>query len=77
MNFRIITDEGSGYILQKKVILFWVCARWKLNPIFGEPAAIRSKWRFSTVRDAKQWASSMVSESKKIRFRVIEEFHIN
>lgn len=73
MNFRIITDEGSGYILQKKVILFWVCARWEIQ---SYTAAIRSKWRFSTVRDAKQWASSMVSESKKIRFRVIEEFHI-
>lgn len=71
MNFRIITDEGDGYILQIKRGLFWRSVKHYETPY--SPKALK---RFATILEAKQHADLIVVESKEPTFTVIEEFHI-
>lgn len=68
MNFRIITDEGDGFILQRKRGFFWECARWDRNKV---------EHRFGSIQEAKQWAAALASELKRPEIMIVEEFHIN
>jgi hypothetical protein len=72
MNFRIITDEGDGFILQiKRGPLFWKTVNHNENPY-----STKTPRRFATISEAKQHADLIVREAKEPTFTVVEEFHI-
>lgn len=72
MKFRIITDEGDGYILQKKRGPFWVLADWFYQGRDGPKVPNR----YGSLKDARLKANSIVSETREKKVAIIEVFNI-